>query len=90
LLFYETFLKPSDGKWLCTGHIKIVGRNHILPLLGIENNARQIQNNASLLKGICCVKRFDWRMYSVKWLIATMFNEIMDVLIVSLRQRLTS
>jgi hypothetical protein len=56
-------MKPFFDRQMGNGYIKIVGRNHILPPLGIENTfiyAKQIQNNASLLKGICCVKRFDY------------------------------
>ena len=31
------FLNRNDEKWPHTRQIKICGRNHILPLLGIEN-----------------------------------------------------
>jgi hypothetical protein len=31
------FLNPNDEKWSHTRQIKIAGRNHILPPLGIEN-----------------------------------------------------
>jgi hypothetical protein len=31
------FLNSNDEKWPHTRQIKIVGRNHILPPLGIEN-----------------------------------------------------
>jgi hypothetical protein len=31
------FLNPNDEKWPHTRQIKIAGRNHILPPLGIEN-----------------------------------------------------
>jgi hypothetical protein len=31
------FLNRNDAKWPHTRQIKIVGRNHILPPLGIEN-----------------------------------------------------
>jgi hypothetical protein len=45
-----------------TRQIKIVGRNHILPPLGIENTlimqSYQSKSNASLLQGTCFVKRF--------------------------------
>jgi hypothetical protein len=32
------FLNRNDEKWPHTRQIKIVGRNHILPPLGIEKN----------------------------------------------------
>jgi hypothetical protein len=31
-----SFLNRNDGKWPHTRQIKIVGRNHILPPLGID------------------------------------------------------
>jgi hypothetical protein len=34
------FLNRSDEKWPHTRQIKIVGRNHILPPLGIEKTFR--------------------------------------------------
>ena len=59
------FLNRNDEKWPHTRQIKIVGRNHILPPLGIEshiNYAKLINPKAtqSLLQGTCFVKRFDY------------------------------
>jgi hypothetical protein len=63
------FLNRNSEKWPHTRQIKIAGRNHILPPLGIENTLiiqsyKSIQNgksNASLLQAICFVKRFDYK-----------------------------
>jgi hypothetical protein len=53
------FLNRNDEKWPHTRQIKIAGRNHILPPLGIENmqSIGQSKSNASLLQVICLVKR---------------------------------
>jgi hypothetical protein len=57
------FLNRNDEKLPHTRQIKIVGRNHILPQLGIEKTFRENQKQREpaarfLLQGICFVKRF--------------------------------
>jgi hypothetical protein len=62
------FLNRNDEKWQHTRQIKIAGRNHILPPLGIENTlimqSQSIQKQrdpaASKLQAIFFVKRFDY------------------------------
>jgi hypothetical protein len=56
--------------------IKIVGRNHILPPLGIEKTLImqsyliQKQRGVCMLQGICFVKRFDYECsLFMQWLI---------------------
>jgi hypothetical protein len=46
----------NDEKWPHTRQIKIVGRNHILPPLGIENTLSKVsqsKSNATLLQTTC-------------------------------------
>jgi hypothetical protein len=55
------FSNRNDEKWPHTRQIKIAGRNHILPPLGIENTliickVSQSKSNASLLQANCFVK----------------------------------
>jgi hypothetical protein len=47
------FLNRNDEKWPHTRQIKIAGRNHILPPLGIENNCfvKRFDNESSLFRG---------------------------------------
>jgi hypothetical protein len=54
------FLNRNDEKWPHTRQIKIAGRNHILPPLGIENMQstsiqKQREPAASYLFGKTCV-----------------------------------
>jgi hypothetical protein len=87
------FLNRNDENWPHTRQIKIAGRNHILPPLGIENTL--IMQSSSIQKqresaqaSYLFRKTFDYiRMFSVRWLIEQC---LMDVLSVSQRRRLTS
>jgi hypothetical protein len=58
------FLNRNDEKWPHTRQIKIAGRNHILPPLGINVNYAKLVNpkatRACWYLTICFVKRFDY------------------------------
>jgi hypothetical protein len=47
------FLSRDDDKWPHTHQIKIVGRNHILPPLGIASKKRNINNSQKGIKIEC-------------------------------------
>jgi hypothetical protein len=58
------FLNRNDEKWPHTRQIKIAGRNHILPPLGIENTlimqSQSIQKQRDPAASYFFVKRFDY------------------------------